>query len=154
MFSSWMALSLLIYLDMITEEQMCFFLDQEQICWFNKHLTTHGLSHIPQEPMLCFTNIGKDGFEPTTSATKEDLFDVNTSGDPLLIICEILRKRVNRTVRQVCSEYTLFADHLLSSGWDILPGHIDGEHVKISMEGHIVIFINQQGEVASLTKII
>jgi hypothetical protein len=37
---------------------------------------------------------------------------------------------------------------------DILQGHFDGEHVTISMEGHIVIFIHQQGEVASLTKII
>ena len=32
---------------------------------------TYGVSHIPQKPMICFTNIGKAGLKPTASATNE-----------------------------------------------------------------------------------
>ena len=62
----------------------------------------HGVSHILQEPMLCFTNIGKAGLDPTASATNKR-YSAGEDEDQMRLIVVYMRnlmKRVNLNVRR------------------------------------------------------
>ena len=64
---------------------------------------THGVSHIPAKPMICFANISKVGLELTASATNEQS---SAGGDedsrkPVVDYMQSLSKRVKMIVRRV-----------------------------------------------------
>jgi hypothetical protein len=100
---------------------------------------SHGVPHIPQELLLCFTNISKAGLDPTTSATNEryNAGEDEDRRNPIVDYIQNLSETVNMTVRRMVFKYTLIGyDLYCRTVGDILLEHLDEDQVRTAM-GHV-----------------